>query len=257
MLGISSNGKNGIAKIVEDIFDKISLQFVGNLPHLKHKKLLLFNTKPIHGLPHLFVQAMNNKTPNAIESEVLKSMLNTAHGYIETVKRRTTNSLTERLEEIVKEAKVAGEKVNESKIREVVSDEFKKARSALLTTVEAESTKARNIGHAMDISRVAAAHGNSDPNVFFAMVRDGSTCSECIKLHMMPDGITPRVWKLSELKQGYHKRGENMPSAFGLHPHCRCTLVYLTEGFGFDSTGKIEFVALGHDAHSHQRKPKK
>lgn len=118
--------------------------------------------------------------------------------------------------------------------------------------VESESTKLRNLGTMMDISRVAADLGDDDPTVFFIMVRDGATCKECVRLHTI-DGGAPRLWKFSELKQGYHKRGEDMPSAFGLHPHCRCTLTYLSKGFGFDKTGRLKYISENHDELSTQR----
>ena len=39
---------------------------------------------------------------------------------------------------------------------------------------------------------------------------------------MLPDGITPRVWKMSEMGSGYHKKGDSSPKIGGLHPRCRC-----------------------------------
>ena len=106
----------------------------------------------------------------------------------------------------------------------------------------------------MDISRTASGAGEYDPSVYFVVVKDDRTCKECIRLHLMPDGVTPRIWKFSELKQGYHKRGEDNPSAFGLHPHCRCTLTYLANGYGFDNRGWATYVARGHDQYSIQNK---
>jgi hypothetical protein len=101
---------------------------------------------------------------------------------------------------------------------------------------------------------VAAGIGDADPTVFFVLVRDQNTCKECIRLHLMPDQSTPRLWKFSELKQGYHKRGEEKASAFGLHPHCRCTLTYLSGGFGFDEFGKLEYKGENFNAYSKQKK---
>jgi len=77
-------------------------------------------------------------------------------------------------------------------------------------------------------------------------------CNECKKLHLMDDMTTPRVWKLSDLGHGYHKRGEESPKVNGLHPACRCTLTMLTPGFGFSDQGKIKWVKLEHDEHAAQ-----
>jgi hypothetical protein len=78
-------------------------------------------------------------------------------------------------------------------------------------------------------------------------------CNDCKRLHLMPDGITPRLWKLSELKASYGKRGDEVPSLINRHPFCRCQLVYLTKGFGFNDKGKLKYVQEGYDAYSIQK----
>ena len=251
MIGISSNGKSSINKIVEDIFDRIALQFIGDLPRLKEVKRLIISTQPNLGLPHLFVQAMANKPLNEIEKDVLKSLLESSDGYIQALKNRTRASLTDQIDGTVRQAKLQNRKVTKKEIDSLVEAEFKKAGSSLMTILEAEGTKFRNLGSMMDISRVAASIGDPDPTVFFIMVRDNTTCKECLRLHTS-DGITPRLFKFSELKQGYHKRGEDTASIYGLHPHCRCTLAYLSKGFGFDEKGKLKYHSPDHDAYEIQ-----
>lgn len=252
MFGLSSSGKEAINKVVEEVFDRIALMFIGDIPRLKHKKLLIFNTKPNYGLANLFVEAMSNKSPNIIEQDVLKSLLESSYGYIESLKSKTRSNITERVDGIIKEAKSRGDKVTNDDIQVVIDDEMRRAKAHMKAIAESEATKTRNVGSAMEISRVAASTGDTDPSVFFVVVKDGVTCNECKRLHLNDNG-TPRVWKFSELKQGYHKRSEDNPSAFGLHPHCRCTLTYLSEGFGFDKRGKVTYIARGHDEHARQR----
>lgn len=252
MIGLSSSGKETIGKLVEDMFDHLAIQFIGEIPRLKHKKLLIFNTKPSYGLANLFVEAMSNKSPNIIEQDALKSLLDSSYGYVDALKSKTRSNVTERVDSIVKEAKTRNEKVSQGQLDEVLADELARAKSHMTAIAESESTKVRNVGSAMEISRVAASNGDFDPSVFFVVVRDGELCKECKRLHLNDDG-TPRVWKFSELKQGYHKRSDDVPSAFGLHPHCRCTLTYLSEGFGFDKKGKVTYIRSGHDEHAKQR----
>jgi len=246
MIGLSSSGREAIAAKVEEIFDRIALQFIGDIPRLKYKKLLIINTKPNYGLANLFVEAMANKSPNIIEQDALKSLLETSYGYVDSLKAKTRSNITERVDGIVKEAKLRGDKVTADEIREVLDEEMERAKSHMKAIAESESTKVRNVGSAMDISRIAASMGDTDPTVFFVVVKDGATCNECKRLHLNPDGM-PRVWKFSELKQGYHKRGEDSPSAFGLHPHCftEDTVLHTARGmvsFGelFESQEKLE-----------------
>jgi hypothetical protein len=46
------------------------------------------------------------------------------------------------------------------------------------------------------------------------------------------------------LGHGYHKKGEPNPKVGGLHPHCRCTMVTLMPGYGFDAGGMIKFKGV-------------
>jgi LAGLIDADG-like domain len=220
MFGISSNGKEALAKIVEEIFDQIALQFIGDIPQLQNKKRLVISSQPNLGLAHLFVQAMKNRTPDTIEQDALKSLLASSYGYIDSLKSKTSSNVTERLDGLAREARLQERRLSKQEIQDVIDEELKKAKSHLLTIAEAESTKLRNLGTMMDITKVAASVGDKDPTILFVVVMDNTTCKECIRLHLMPDGVTPRLWKLSQLQQSYHKRGEDRPSAFGLHPHC-------------------------------------
>lgn len=253
MIGLSSKLKEAIDAVVEDIFDNIAISFVGDIPKLREKKRLIISGQPNLGLAHLFVQAMGNKAPNPLERDVLKSLLEGSYGYIESLKAKTRANVTERIDGLAREAALRKQKMREEDVQAVISEELKKAKSHMQAIVESESTKLRNLGSMMDISRVASGIGDADPTVFFVVIKDETTCNECLRLHLMPDKITPRLWKFSELKQGYHKRGEDAPSAFGLHPHCRCTLTYLSKGFGFDEMGRVTFVSEGHDSHSRQK----
>ena len=69
----------------------------------------------------------------------------------------------------------------------------------------------------------------------------------------MEDGITPRLWYLSEVGKGYHRKGENFPSILELHPHGRCYLTTLIEGFGFNSKGKVTYKKKGYSEIKRQR----
>jgi len=252
MFGIKSTDREVLNNIIEDLFDNIALQFIGDIPSLKNKKRLIISGHRNMGLSHLFVQSMKNKAPNELEKDFLKRMLENANGYIESLKERTKSNLSERIDGLVRQSQIQNRNVSESELQEVINEEMKKAKSHLIAIAESESTKLRNLGTMMDISRVASSIGDEDPTVFFVVVKDNATCKECIRLHLMPDKVTPRLWKFSELKQAYHKRGDDGPSVFGLHPHCRCTLTYLSRGFGFDKKGKIKYTGENYDAYQVQ-----
>jgi hypothetical protein len=253
MYGISSSGKEQIGNVIEDIFDKIALQFIGDIPKLRNVKRLVITSEENFGLTHLFVQAMANKALIPLEQDVLKSLLESSHGYIEALKNKTKSNVTERIDGLAREAKLQGRKLSQEEVNEALGEELKRASSGLMTIIESESNKLKNLGTMMDIAKVAASLGDEDPTVFFVVVKDITTCKECLRLHLMPDQMTPRLWKFSELKQGYHKRGEDNASAFGLHPKCRCTLTYLSEGFTFNEHGRVTYESENHDEYKKQR----
>jgi very-short-patch-repair endonuclease/polyhydroxyalkanoate synthesis regulator phasin len=242
MYGISSSGKEAIGIAVEKMFDRLAYHLLGNIPKLRDKKMEFFGSQPKFSLAHIFLQAMNNKEPNIFERDVLRSILNSSYGYIEGLRGKTSSDVTEAVDALVKEAKTRGEHVTANQVTDIISEHMEKARSHMRLIAEAETTKTRNMGHTMEIVGRTEAQGIEDPTVFFIIVRDGQACSECVKLHMMPDGVTPKTYKMSELSMGYHKRGEDRPSACGEHPHCftsRNAHIY-TEHAGYLRIDKVK-----------------
>lgn len=252
MRGISDPVKNVISGVIDLMFDRMAYRLLGMIPAFKDKKTILFSASPTTTLAHLFVQAMGNTRPLPKEEEVMRSMLSTAHGFMEALKVKTKTQLVEAVDSYVREARARGETPSESAIKNKIAEELNKAGNHVKTISEAEATKARNTGKLMSIARVGASMGVSDPTVFFVVIKDSKTCNECKRLHMTNDGVTPRVWKMSELGYSYHKKGENNPKISGLHPHCRCTLTLLSPGFGFKN-GVVSFIGEGHDEHEKQR----
>lgn len=118
---------------------------------------------------------------------------------------------------------------------------------------ETEATAVRNVGVIEGITRNSVLAGEDDPVIFFRVVRDPPwPCDECKRIHLLPDQITPRVYKLSEVKMGYHKKGEDQPCMSGLHPNCQCLPAACPRGYGF-SAGSLVFKSLDWDEFAHQR----
>lgn len=62
-----------------------------------------------------------------------------------------------------------------------------------------------------------------------------NACRYCKRLHLHDDGVTPRVFKLSELAQSNIglKPIDWVPTIGGVHPWCHCQLVVIPEGYSF------------------------
>ena len=250
MSGLGDAMREEIDNIVDSLFDRMAVNLIGARPGAEKKKQLIIGIGGTHTLANLFIQAMGNRQPLPKEAETLKTLLNTAHGFIDALKAKTKARLGERLDSYAMETRSKGERPDLTAMRAVVVEELKQSGDHFKVIAESESTKAKNVGKLMQITRVAADMGVKDPLVFFQTAKDNSVCSECVRLHTV-DGSTPRVWRLSEVGYGYHKKGEQNPKFAGLHPHCKCGLSYLSPGFGFKN-GRVAYIAAGHDEHRAQ-----
>jgi hypothetical protein len=220
MRGISSSSKNKIHELVDELFDRMALHLIGEVPSLRNKKSVIFTSKPDLTLSHLFLKSLGSERLLPQEKEALKNLLSTAEEYISALRAKTKAQLTESIDSYIKEQILKNQKPSTVEIKNKINETLTKARDHFKTIAEAESTKARNMGKALQIGKVAASQGVQDPNVYYVVIRDGKTCSECVRLHLMDDLITPRVWKLSEIGFSYHKKGQPNPKISGLHPHC-------------------------------------
>jgi len=88
-----------------------------------------------------------------------------------------------------------------------------------------------------------------DPRVFKRPHHDA--CAFCRTLYLRPDGVTPRVFKLSALlgngsnvgrRAGRPSRTEWKAVVGAAHPHCQCELFALAAGMGFDAGGHMVYV---------------
>jgi hypothetical protein len=127
-----------------------------------------------------------------------------------------------------------------------------KVKEDVFGVLDSELNRAKNVSSLDSISRVSAAVGVDDPTVVFLGPNDANTCKDCKRLFFMPDGITPRAWKMSELKGGYGKHGDTRPSMSNAHPHCRHSIAPMMPGYGFKS-GKIAYIEPGYDVLKEQR----
>jgi len=62
-----------------------------------------------------------------------------------------------------------------------------------------------------------------------------SACKWCVKLYLQKDGITPRIFKMSDLAESNvgRKAADWLPTIGAAHPWCFCQLIPVVEGFNF------------------------
>ena len=209
--------------------------------------------KPFHkrwSLPGLYHSATAEEAmePN---KKMLHGLMTIAEGYLDAEAERTKAK-------VIHAIHTAMNKDPDAELADLVIEElepvWKETTENVIKIVDTEGTTARNMGTLEGVARAGEMIGNDDPYVFFIPVRDHELCKECKRVHLMPDGVTPRIFKTSDVGTGYHTRGTDMPSISGLHPHCRCSLTGMARGYGFDAAGMIKFVDLDHDEYEAQHR---
>lgn len=248
---IGPAGVRIIEQAVEKLFEKIRAHTFGD----KHPtgKRLYIAYKPELTLKGIFTAGAAEE--GVVPSEdLLKTLLKISGAYLEAAEAKAKAKTVQAVQSFLIDAGNKGvqtdlQTVLEGKLYEVMGETQRDVKRIM----ETESTVIRNTSIMDGIVRSNAAAGIDDPTVFFVTVRDQHRCEECTRLHVQPDGVTPRVWKLSELGSGYHKRGDPQPKVGGLHPHCRCVLTTLMPGYGFNAGGRVQYKSPGYDEFKAQR----
>lgn len=245
----------GAVKLIESavskLFQKLREQTFGD--RHPHGKKLYIAYKPELTLKGIFDAAATEEGVKPTE-DIFKTLLKISGSYLDAAEAKAKAKMVHAVHSTLQEAAASGVKTNfktvlTGKLYEVMGEAHRDVRRIM----ETESTVVRNTSILDGISKVNAAAGIEDPTIFFVTVRDQHRCDECTRLHVQPDGVTPRVWKMSEVPAVYHKRGDPTPKIGGLHPHCRCVLTTLMPGYGFDGAGKVQYKSPGYDEFKVQR----
>lgn len=243
-----------IGRKVDEMFDRLKLRYLGPSGWQKADKRIFITTwsEPLLSLPGVFKQASALEGMRA-DPQTEETLVKLAEGFLNGAQERTKAQVLKAVTTFLTQAQTSG---TETDVGTVLGGELSKVMGDLTrqvhTILDAETSNAKNIGLMDGITRINAHLGIEDPIVYFMVVHDGDLCKECKDVHLLEDGITPRVWYLSEVKQGYHVRGEDRPAVGGLHPHCRCTMGTLMPGYGFHG-GAVTFISPNWNELRHQR----
>ena len=241
---------------LDNIFDRLIISFLGPTAPTKSKSIIFSASyNQTLSLPGIYFSSMEASGMPARSLDTLKSSIRIASNYMEALRGDAKAKVIHTIEtELANHQKGMTEEDFRESVRNSLEETLSSVTSSLKRVVAAEVTTAKNIAALEAIFRVAKDQGVEDPTVFFAVVKDKKMCKECKRLHLKADLIIPRVWKLSEIKHNYHKRGESNPSVHGLHPFCRCFLTFLPPGFTFDKEGRLKYDSFGYDEYKNQRK---
>lgn len=254
---ISKTARKAIESSVNLLFERIKARLLGPDPNKSLNapgKKLVFSFTPENTLLGLFAAGSKEEGVKNPDFELLSGLMKITESYLDAVKERAKAQVIQNIQSFLHDVSSKNDKVNvKDVLKEQLTDIWGKVHSDVKRIVETETTIVRNMGIDDGIRRISSLLGESDPVVFFLVVRDGNACTECTDLHLMPDKTTPRAWKRSEVGSGYHKKGDLTPKIGGLHPHCRCLLSVLQPGFGFDSSGKVIWKGKSWNEYREQR----
>lgn len=250
MRGISFTALKKIAKLIDGHFDAIALKFLGIIPQ-KRGARIFFDAEP-DSLTSLFLEALDTKSPTKTEEDTLKSLLTIADGYVDALKEKTKSQILNEINGYVSNQKREKKAVNLSRVEKILETKLEGAKHHFELIAGAESNKAKNTAKALKFVKIGESLGVSDPTVCFIPTLDERNDPETLRLHVLPDRLTPRCWKLSQLGAEYHKKGDPFPKIHGTNPNCRCKLTIIPPDYGFKN-GRISFISKGWDELKHQK----
>jgi hypothetical protein len=263
-----------ISEYIEKMFNGFRLNLLG--PD-KHQKGFMFSVRkfdPKTTLAYHYLQGNTLNSVKAIPSDekTVKKITDVAENYVEALEQKTKADVTR----IVGEAfdninliskthnisyKEASQTQEASKylkdMEEALAEQKSKTLNAADLIVGTEVHNSQSLGILDGIIGASKSMGIKDPTCFKLVIADERLCPVCRKLWLLPDGITPKVYKLSELSAGPGTDRKNpQPSVMITHFRCRCLISLLLPSFGFQN-GKISFIGNNHNEWEHQRNHKK
>lgn len=231
---VSKTSVKSMMLTVDSLYEQLKIRLLGQQAS-KVGKGLIISHEPYKNLGSLVVESAT--AAGSLYSRKLADSLETiTKQYIDAAKERTKAK-------VLQAVQTHGS--TPEQLQESLESVFEKAVSEAKTLVATEVTTARNLSSLDAIGRIAATKGIEDPTVYWIAIKDSVTCKVCLKLYLQPNGITPRVWKMSQLQGGYYKKGMDAPTFAPVHPSCRCQPTMLLPNFGFSQSGHVEFKGIG------------
>ncbi len=250
MPALTRGGIKAIHDHLDDLFDKLKVKLIGPQSVPKSVRIGVIHE---FTLPGLFAAAAAEEGV-APHFDSLVAALGIADSYIEAYRDIAKARVVREVQAFLTDAENKGIKTDiQTVLGGKLSDVWTDVSDSVHQIVDSEANAVKNLGITEGIIQMNAESSIDDPVVYFVVVRDEHTCSECKRLHLMGDGHTPRLWYMSEIGSGYHKKGDDTPKFGGLHPHCRCTLAGILPGYGFGDGGSQEYKRQGYDAMAVQR----
>jgi len=245
---IKKRQKDTIIGAVDDIFFNMKARLLGRF--FKGPKIYFEVVKaadPLETLEGIYRYTLHmiHGSGAEVNEDYIKDLAEITGNYIDAQRLKTQSHIFNDIASAVT-AKEATEKIQES---------LDKAGSYIDMLVQTETRVTQAYAEKEGITQVAASLGVEDPTVCKLGVIDDKLCDNCKKLWHRSNLRIPKLYKLSELKEGYNEDHKNPVATLGpTHPHCRHVLTFIAPNFGFSKDGSITFKAFGYDAYDAQER---
>jgi hypothetical protein len=255
---LGKNAAKAVRTVVGDIFNRAKRRLFGRDDTGSRDIKFKVITKPIEHRSDLSLYGIFKHAAQAEgmppNEALYRSLEKGVEDYLDAHQKLAEARVLNAVQSYMHDAEHGKSEADPDKVlKDVLEDTFGKVKEDVGKVVDTETTKVRNYSTLDAIGKLNAAIGVDDPTVYFAGPVDGNTCKDCLRLYFLEDKITPKVWKVSELKNGYFKRGDTCPCVGALHPHCRHTLCTVLSGYGFVG-GALTYIEPGYDVYAEQRK---
>ena len=231
--------------------DRVSKAYVLSLRGSKYD----FKTS----IPGAYIEAnlQHSHDDRSIDRKVIQSLTDVAEGYIDNLQQKSTADINRIIEQYLSDISIQAKLQNQTERDYLLSENgqqiIKSLKEELMrqkeqidkiaaTIVEYERHKAYNFGATDGILSAAKSIGIADPTVYKVLVDDERLCPKCRSLWLVPGSDIPKTYRLSELSSAPGSDHQHpAPSISPTHINCRCVLVTLMPGFGFNKDGKIVY----------------
>jgi hypothetical protein len=171
---------------------------------------------------------------NLLDQKTQQVMIEADHGQRRRLETRIRSTLVQGIEKRKSVAQVAGA------LARLTKDMQRDWHRVAATEMHNAFIEGR-------VASIQKRNSGVDPLVFKRCRSDA--CDHCKDHYLEKDGMTPKVFKLSELvANGTTNEGRtlgNWKSTLGcLHPWCQCTLHELPPGFAFDHKGNLQYAGV-------------
>lgn len=222
-----------------------------------------FDPKTTVEAAYLDGNLVNNGMKEAIDAKTVDKLEQTAISYLDKlesksitdVHRVVTNYSHEQdmIEKTVADLQEQAKRIKSLKkdLKKQLEREIKSLNYSATMIVEDQLNQGQAFGSLDGILAMSKSIGIDDPTVVKIPVKDKLLCVKCRNLHLMPDGVTPKAYKLSELAATAGDYKNPVPSIGPAHINCRCQITLISPNFGFRN-GRIDYIGKDHDEYKHQ-----